>query len=742
MLNFQEVLSSIDNAETIDLDKSFSYAQFTSFLLKTDEAKARILIVNILAKWDIVPEETREIWTDLIEAVGFYPYLEKEKEKIQFKNLSGELRKAIHSSENLQGKYFHLEQLQILRLLEAGKNVIVSAPTSFGKSLLIEEMVASRKHRNIVIIQPTLALLDETRKKLLKYKQFYKLLVRTSQIPNADSGNIFLFTAERVNEYSLFPKIDFVIVDEFYKLSGKRDDERSSSLNCALYYLLKKYDPQFYLLGPNIDSISKGFAKNFNAEFVKSDYSLVASKTIDYWKLYQAEFESTGKTARKEHRLFELLDKLIEEQTIIYCSSPPRVRALSQKYVKHLEELGRKRPNHNYPLNDWIRQNVNPEWNILDSLAFNIGIHDGALQKHISTSIIDYFNQGSLKYLFCTSTIIEGVNTSARNIIYFDDTKGGNPIDFFDYSNIKGRAGRMMEHYVGNIYNFNPPPKNVQVDVDIPFFEQSPIRDELLIHLDPKEILNPAAKQFQDIASIPEPDREIIKKNGVKVSGQRSIFEILREDINYKYDLIQWELPNYKQLTYILGLAWDHLIMEGETTSPMTKAKIVQMTFNYGIKKNINQLVSEDFDYKKTKLKPKPKNNPDAPDVLQFGHLSDKEVLNLSIQEVFQTMKHWFEYKIPKWLSVLNEIQKLVCLERGLRPGNYRVYANLIENDFLQDNLAILAEYGVPSSALRKLEKMIPKSLSEDAVIDFIKTNNLQNSKALITYEQVKLKDI
>jgi replicative superfamily II helicase len=40
-----------------------------------------------------------------------------------------------------------------------------SAPTSFGKSLLIEEIVASKKYKNIIIIQPTLALLDETRKK-------------------------------------------------------------------------------------------------------------------------------------------------------------------------------------------------------------------------------------------------------------------------------------------------------------------------------------------------------------------------------------------------------------------------------------------------------------------------------------------------------------------------------------------------------------------------------------------------
>ncbi|VVM18302.1 hypothetical protein BSPWISOXPB_3366 [uncultured Gammaproteobacteria bacterium] len=37
--------------------------------------------------------------------------------------------------------------------------------------------------------------------------------------------------------------------------------------------------------------------------------------------------------------------------------------------------------------------------------------------------MIDYFNEEKLKYIFCTSTIIEGVNTSAKNIIYFDKKK-------------------------------------------------------------------------------------------------------------------------------------------------------------------------------------------------------------------------------------------------------------------------------------------------------------------------------
>jgi predicted GTPase len=46
---------------------------------------------------------------------------------------------------------------------------------------LIEEMIASGKYKNIVVIQPTLALLDETRRKMKKYSSEYKIIIRTSQ---------------------------------------------------------------------------------------------------------------------------------------------------------------------------------------------------------------------------------------------------------------------------------------------------------------------------------------------------------------------------------------------------------------------------------------------------------------------------------------------------------------------------------------------------------------------------------
>ncbi len=283
-MEIEEIISVIENSDHISIDDSFSFARVASVFLRNNEEKGRRVIIYVLDNWNKFPNETIEIWTDLIESAGFYPYLEKlknETDHFKFDNLAGEIRKESHFSENLGEKYFHEEQKILKEILESGRNLIVSAPTSFGKSLLIEETVASTRFKNIIVIQPTLALLDETRKKLKKYKDKYKIIVRTSQEPSEEKGNLFLLTAERVMEYQNLPQIDFFVIDEFYKLSAQRDDERSDVLNNAFYKLLQQAPaPQFYLLGPNIDGISEGFAKKYNAIFYKTNYSLIGVKGL------------------------------------------------------------------------------------------------------------------------------------------------------------------------------------------------------------------------------------------------------------------------------------------------------------------------------------------------------------------------------------------------------------------------------------------------------------------------------
>jgi hypothetical protein len=721
-----EIIKRLEEYSSIDADLSFKYARTCSRYLRNDDLKeeGRRIVINILNNWNKIDSSTHEMWADLVESAGFYPYLEKEKNELAFRNTSGEIRKEFHKSSNLDA-YFHEEQRILKDILEKGdKNLIVSAPTSFGKSLLIQEIVASKKYRNIVIMQPTLALIDETRKKLKRYTNDYKIVVRTSQKPSNERGNLFLLTAERVMEYPEFPKVEFFVMDEFYKLSAKRDEERSDVLNNAFNLLVKKHRSKFYLLGPNIDDISKGFAEKYNAEFIKTCYSLVDNRTIN---LFSEEFGKTGaKKLKKEDTLFDLLWKLKDEQTIIYCSSPKRVRYMARRFCDFLDMQNNKKSTDELSLCEWIRMNVGEKWSLIDCLNRGIGIHDGALQKHITSSIIQYFNDKKPNYLFCTTTIIEGVNTSAKNVVFFDKTKGlRKPIDYFDYNNIKGRSGRMMVHYVGRIFNFNEPPEKKAVVIDIPFFAQEEVSDEILIHIDEEDVKNKESEQYKNLKSIPKEERDLFKKNGVLVRGQKNILELLKKDIPEKYSLVHWTSPDYNQLTYVLSLAWMNLIKKGESIRPMTLPKLIKVTSDYGKGKDISRLIENNYSFFR-KLR-------------TFEGKTDEEVFDEAVMDAFQIFRHWFHYKVPKWLNVMNSLQKYVCEKNSLEPGDYTFFSNQIENDFVRENLSILVEYGIPKSAIDKLSKDLPKYLDEEGIIDEIRNKKLFENPDLIRYEKEKI---
>lgn len=723
----EETINYIESTDKINFESTFNIYKYCSALIVEDEQKAQKLLVNILGNKSKFEPHLDFVLADLIEGVGFYPYIKKEDLKIT--STDALIRNAYHQSDNLD-KVLHEDQKYLLSLINSDKNVIVSAPTSFGKSLLIEEIVATSKFDNIIVIQPTLALLDETRRKLMKYDDRYKLIVRTSQEPSIEKGNLFLLTAERVNEFKNLPRIDLIIIDEFYKLSAKRDDERADSLNNAFNYVLKTFNPKFYLLGPNIDSISEGFTEKYNAIFYKTKSSLVDTKSIDIYSEHKDYFDKPIKFKEyKENILFDLLISLQNEQSIIYCSSPARVRYLSSQFLKYLIEKNYPKTNDNLDIIEWIKINISAEWSLLDLLSLEIGIHDGALQKHITTTIIDYFNTQKIKYLFCTSTIIEGVNTSAKNIIYYDSTKGRRtPIDFFDYSNIKGRAGRLMVHYIGKIYNFNEIPENNQVVIDIPFFEQNPISDEVLINLEDVEVKDSNKEQLNRINELPPNERNLIKQNGVQVFGQKNIIDTIRTELKSKYHLISWSnYPTKQQLEYILGLAWNNLLKPNETVRPMTLNKLVTVTQIYGYNQNIWNLVNSTFSYFKG--------------LKEFESIPDNEIMDEAIRDSFQVLKHWLEYKVPKWLSVINLIQEFVCNESGLKPGNYTYFSNLIENDFIRENLVILSEYGIPTSAIRKLEDIISAKTPQEEVMKIIKSERLFDNKIFIEYERNKLKN-
>jgi ATP-dependent helicase YprA (DUF1998 family) len=98
----------------------------------------------------------------VLRQLGLFPYADAEslatRELVELET---------HRPEGLdESVVFHRVQADVYRRLLDGENVVLSAPTSFGKSLIIDALVASGKYRNVVVVVPTIALIDETRRRL------------------------------------------------------------------------------------------------------------------------------------------------------------------------------------------------------------------------------------------------------------------------------------------------------------------------------------------------------------------------------------------------------------------------------------------------------------------------------------------------------------------------------------------------------------------------------------------------
>lgn len=530
-----------------DFEYNWNCTKYYSSVIDTTEA--RKFLINVLENWDKVNNEAKLIWLDLVERAGFYPYYIDKIKNIENYNqsLQSSIRSTFFKSEYLNGVYFHEKQKEIEIAINLKKNVAVSAPTSFGKSLFIEEFVARKQYNNILIIQPTLALIDETRKNMYKYLDYYNIVINTKQ--KATDRNIFILTAERVLEYEAMPKIDFFIVDEFYKVSNLRNDDRVDALNISIMKIMND-KPQSLFLTPSVNSLSDKFIKIYDVEFFKTDYSLVNTNIIEVRKN-----NKPFKSKEKKQELFKLLKEL-KEPSIVYVKSPNEAYKLANEYIDYLKNVDVV--NRNLPIFEWMDENISEKWDLKKLMKYGIGAHNGALPRHIVSSEIEMFNEGILQILFATVSLIEGVNTVAKNILIFSNKKGVRVIDFFDFANIKGRAGRMGKYYTGNVYLFNEQLLPEDFSIDVPFIDQNDISNEILFNI-PDDYVEDRNRKKSLVSGIPEELQTIIRKNLISVEGQKKLYNYIKSNVN-NLSYLKWsKIPSFEDLWKTLNLAYKFL---------------------------------------------------------------------------------------------------------------------------------------------------------------------------------------
>lgn len=373
----------------------------------------------------------------------------------------------------------HKYQKEILDKFDTTKvnRFFLSASTSFGKTHLVYDILLKMKYDNIALIFPTIALLAENLEKMLsddsyvRIREYYKIHT-LSDTRNLGEHNIFIYTPERFLSFTDKQniKFDFIFVDEIYKIDNEfildekaQENERDTAYRVATYQLIRN-TKDVLLAGPyikiptNQDSSFRQFLIENQIEILDYNNFEIVDKSYTNIKLankciiddlIEVDFKNHK---RKKSRLNELTKTIVrsKENCIIYCSN----RDTTEKSAKSLLESGYF-SSHSYErYNNFIRHlegNFSKDWIVIKALKQGIGIHHGLIPKYIQKEIINLFNDELIKILISTTTITEGVNTCAKNLIVTNDTKGGKNLKKFDAQNISGRAGRFLKHYKGRI---------------------------------------------------------------------------------------------------------------------------------------------------------------------------------------------------------------------------------------------------------------------------------------------------
>lgn len=427
-------------------------------------------VVPRLAELIPVREELRsyrEAFSSLARATGLWNYIEKSTAD----TLDALLAETVTLPE-LGGVTLHREQVSALNDLFSGKNLILSAPTSFGKSLLIDALLASGKYKRVAIVLPTIALLDEFRRRLrTRFKDKFQVIMHPTDAAT-DGRLISLGTQERLLNRSDLGYLDLTVVDEFYKLDPGRRDERSVTLNAAVYKLLGR-SKQFFFLGPNIDKVQISGEGRWRFEFLRTRFSTVAVDTFDLRQVPD-----------KEARLLEEISQDENWPALVFVSSPDKANRLASEASEAMAVS-----DESSEFANWLRENVGKGWSVTAAVENGFGVHHGRLPRAIASQMVRMFNEVKLPVLFCTSTLIEGVNTAAKTVLIFDKAINRANYDFFTFSNIRGRAGRLGQHHVGKVFLFNDPPEQEAMEVTPTLFgddEDAP--DDYVVHLDEADV--------------------------------------------------------------------------------------------------------------------------------------------------------------------------------------------------------------------------------------------------------------
>jgi late competence protein required for DNA uptake (superfamily II DNA/RNA helicase) len=412
---------------------------------------------------------------------GDFPNVTLLKNKFQgleFKvSIFDEARKNLRQELNTVGEIDHPltdYQRTLWEHLNSDQDVITSAPTSTGKTdiilrYLIQKLMESEEAFAVVVV-PTRALISELAKKIYDIAKVraYEKSIQICTVPQEGPFRVktfFVMTQERLFELiqSGVLYFNYLFIDEAHNIS---DPSRGVLLHLTLQKMLEDSNPQIIISMPShqylnaFDSVFEGVRFTKRTTEHSPVAKIIMPVVLKGRDLQISRINSMNTvTINKEFKGNDLAN-------IVYRLGQGESNIVYRNQTDHCEDVA----NHIAALvpenrdsqaleeaADYIEHFLHKDFSLVSNLRKGVAFHYGPLPGVVRTMIEDLVREGEVDFVVCTSTLAEGVNLPAKNLFLKNPTQK-NPyqkatrLDNVKLGNITGRAGRMLEHFAGNIF--------------------------------------------------------------------------------------------------------------------------------------------------------------------------------------------------------------------------------------------------------------------------------------------------
>lgn len=439
-------------------------------------------------------------------------------------------------------KFFNAQKIAYDHLKDPGFSY--SGPTSMGKSFImrmfIKNEVLTGVKNNFALIVPTKALINEVRGKIIddlgaNLEEYdYRVVTAASDVALEEEHNyIFVLTPERLL-YMLISKpdvdIDYLFIDEAHKLSGK--NSRGPFYYKVVDMLLQRvHKPHFIFASPNIpnpqvylrllneaietsdeNKLASTFSPvaqiKFLVDFKENNVIVEAYNERDNKRIPIAKYSSSNGASSLAKLLFnfEVMNMRLSpekrKQSIVYCNGRNQAISAAQKYSELLKGAlvnnGYRNDSELNSLSADIAREVHKDYYLADMIKKGIAYHIGYLPASIRTRIEKLFQEGRISTMFCTSTLLEGVNLPADNLFITDNKIFRSSMSAIDFKNLIGRVGRISFNLYGNVFLVSQE-EGVSIDTYIDMLQSNVPIQELSVDTNPNVLKKVEKKYIAEI---------------------------------------------------------------------------------------------------------------------------------------------------------------------------------------------------------------------------------------------------